>query len=161
MFKNKKKPFIIEDGPIKYRYGHVEFLGPRPTMEDATVILGDMPVENCSFFAIFDGHGGSKVSHYLGKHIHESFKKHFTENQDSNILKALDQTVQEINKYLVKRWKSQGSVIGVVIVTDEKVYAYNIGDVRAIMVYPDGKIERITHDHRACDLQEERIIQSR
>lgn len=160
MFKKKKKPLVIESGPIKYRIGHKECIGPRPTMEDATVILGNTPCEGYSYFAIFDGHGGTKVSHYAGKHIHESFQSHFQENQDSNVMRALDQAVQGTNRYLVKRWKTQGSVIGVILVSNDKIYSYNIGDVRAIIVYPDGKVQRLSHDHRACDPKEEKIIRS-
>lgn len=161
-FKKKaRKPLVIDEGIKKFRIGHMECIGKRPTMEDVTVILGDTPADNYSYFAIFDGHGGTKVSHYCGKHIHECFKTHFTENQDNDVFKALNQAVQEVNHHAVKRWRTQGSVVGIIIVSDEKVYSYNIGDVRAIMIYPDGNVERISHDHRASDPQEERIIISK
>ena len=62
--KKAKKPLIIEEGTKKFRYGHTECIGKRPTMEDVTVIIGDIPTEKYSYFAVFDGHGGTKVSHY-------------------------------------------------------------------------------------------------
>lgn len=160
-FFNKKarKTLVIENGPQKIRYGHSEIIGKRPTMEDVTVILDNIPTENYSYFAVFDGHGGRKVSHYLAKNVHEHFSSNFS--NDGDILKSLNDSIQMLNKQVVKKWKSQGSVIGVIIVSDEKIYSYNIGDVRAVMIYPDGKVERISHDHRAADPQEAKNIVSR
>lgn len=145
---------------MKCRIGNFEFIGKRTTMEDVTSIFENVPSENYYYCAIFDGHCGSKASQYAGIHIHELFKKHFEENQDSDVFKALDQSVQEVNQVLIKQCKSQGSVVGIVVVSDDTVYSYNIGDVRAIIVIPDGKFERISHDHRASDPEEMKIIES-
>lgn len=158
--KKNKELFVIEEGTIKYQVGHYECLGKRKTMEDSTVIIGNLPIDSYIYFAIFDGHGGLKASQYAARNVHESFKNHFIANQDSDILKALDQGVQEVNNYLIQQWPSQGSAVGIIIISDEKVYSYNIGDVRAVMVYPDGDVERISHDHRANDPEEEKIIES-
>lgn len=145
---------------MQLRSGHFEFIGKRTTMEDVTVILGNIPSENYNYFAIFDGHCGSDASQYAGKHIHELFKKHFMNSQDSDVLEALDQAVQEVNQDLTKKWKNQGCVVGIVVISNDNVYSYNIGDVRAIIVYPDGKTERISHDHRASDPDEKILIES-
>ncbi|KAK8886053.1 hypothetical protein M9Y10_041513 [Tritrichomonas musculus] len=158
--KKTKDSFVICVGPKRCIYGHAEYKGERLTMEDATIIFGDNPTINHTFFAIYDGHGGSDVSRYAGKHIHESFKKYFLQNQDGDIFAALKKSFQEINNYVIRRWPTQGSVAGVIIVSDDKVYSYNIGDVRAVMVFPDGRYERISHDHRACDPEEKTIIES-
>lgn len=145
---------------MHYRSGHFEFIGKRKTMEDVTVILDNIPTEKYQYFAIFDGHCGSDASNYASVHIHESFKKHFNETPDSDILESLDSAVQEINAILIQRYKNQGCVVGIVVISDESIYSYNIGDVRAIIVYPDGKVERISHDHRASDPEEKLIIES-
>lgn len=162
MFKLQKKDkgsLVIDVGPRKYRSGHKEYKGERPTMEDATIIFGDIPDKGYSYYAVFDGHGGNKASHYAGKNIHESFKKHFTQNGDSDVFKALKEAFKDINRQPVRRSSNEGSVAGIIVLSDEKVYSYNIGDVRAVMVYPDGKYERISHDHRANDPEERKFIE--
>ena len=42
-------------------------------MEDAHVHLLSLPEdETSSFFAVFDGHGGSQVAHYASEHLHNN-----------------------------------------------------------------------------------------
>ncbi|KAG8714274.1 Protein phosphatase 2C 2, partial [Ceratobasidium sp. 394] len=56
-------------------YGVSEMQGWRISMEDAhaTVLKLDDHTNN-AFFAVFDGHGGSTVAKYAGKHVHERLK---------------------------------------------------------------------------------------
>lgn len=42
-------------------------------MEDAHTHLLAVPDDNkAAFFAVYDGHGGSKVSQYAGTHLHKT-----------------------------------------------------------------------------------------
>ena len=150
---------VIKVGNVKYKYGHCEKIGERPTMEDASVIAGDVPSKDYCYFAVFDGHGGPHVSHYAGKHIHNSFSEHFT--KDKGVVKSIAEAFTEVNEYLVKKWPEEGCTAGVIVVSDEKVYSINLGDVRAVMVYPDGKVERISHDHKASDPVEKKLVEKR
>ncbi|KAK8888377.1 hypothetical protein M9Y10_039447 [Tritrichomonas musculus] len=150
-------PLVIKVGNSKYNYGNCEKIGERPTMEDATVIAGDVPAKNYCYFAVYDGHGGPHVSHYAGKHIHESFIRHFTKEKD--VVKSINAAFEEVNKYLMEKWPEEGCTAGVIIVSDDKVYSVNLGDVRAVMVYPDGKVERLSYDHKASDPEEKKMIE--
>lgn len=164
MYKLQKKgkgSLVIDVGPKKFSSGHMEYKGERPAMEDATVIIGGIPSANYSYFAVFDGHGGNKAAHFAAKNMHESFKNHFSQNNDQDVFKALKTALLEINKQLVRRPSNEGCVAGIIVVSNEKVYSCNLGDVRSIMVYPDGKYERISHDHRASDPEEQKYIESR
>lgn len=159
--QKKDKGFLVIDvGPKKFRSGHIEYKGERQEMEDATVIFGNIPSENYYYFAVFDGHGGNKAAHFAGKKMHESFKNHFVQNNDSDVFKALKSAFLEINRQLVRRPSNEGCAAGIIVVSNEKVYSCNLGDVRAVMVYPDGTFERISHDHRACDPEERIFIES-
>ncbi|KAG8724737.1 Protein phosphatase 2C 2, partial [Ceratobasidium sp. 428] len=59
----------------RYMYGVSEMQGWRISMEDAhaTVLKLDEQTDN-AFFAVFDGHGGSTVAKYAGKHVYERLK---------------------------------------------------------------------------------------
>jgi protein phosphatase PTC2/3 len=55
-----------------YKVGASCMQGWRINMEDAhTHILSLNNDKNSAFFAVYDGHGGSKVSEYAGVHLHE------------------------------------------------------------------------------------------
>ena len=46
-------------------------------MEDAhTHLLSVNNDKTCAFFAVYDGHGGSKVAEYAGMHLHEKILNH-------------------------------------------------------------------------------------
>ena len=152
-------PLVIKVGDARYKYGTSELKGERPTMEDSTVIAGDYPAENYSYFAVFDGHGGSNVSHYAGEHIHDCFKKHFSKKPD--VVESIKEAFAEVNEHLVKTWPEEGCTAGVIVVSNEKVYSINLGDVRAVMAYPDKKAERLSYDHKASDPEEKKLIESR
>jgi serine/threonine protein phosphatase PrpC len=48
-------------------------------MEDAhTQILSLNDDKNAAFFAVYDGHGGSKVAEYAGNHLHDRITKQQT-----------------------------------------------------------------------------------
>ena len=150
---------VIKVGDVKYKYGTSELKGERPTMEDSTVIAGNCPAEDYCYFAVYDGHGGSNVSHYAGENIHGSFAKHFKESKD--VVKSINEAFTEVNDHLTKTWPEEGCTAGVIVVSNDKVYSINLGDVRAVMAYPDGKAERLSYDHKASDPKEKELIESR
>ena len=44
--------------------------GKRKSMEDFHVLI-DQLAPNCSFFAVYDGHGGKHAARFASKHLHE------------------------------------------------------------------------------------------
>ncbi|VDN28703.1 unnamed protein product [Gongylonema pulchrum] len=60
---------ISESGSnCRTRYAATSMQGWRVNQEDAHNCIIDFD-ENCSFFAVYDGHGGSEVSEYTAKHL--------------------------------------------------------------------------------------------
>jgi protein phosphatase 2C family protein 2/3 len=54
-------------------------------MEDAhTQILSLNDDKNAAFFAVYDGHGGSKVAEYAGSHLHDQITKQQTFSNSNN-----------------------------------------------------------------------------
>lgn len=73
-------------------YGCVEMQGWRKTMEDTHFATKNFcNNENLSFFAVYDGHGGSEVSRWLSVHMHrmvESFYRTSNGRIDEALTKA-------------------------------------------------------------------------
>ncbi|XP_052776689.1 probable protein phosphatase CG10417 [Mya arenaria] len=61
----------------KYTYGASSMQGWRMTQEDAHNCISNFDEEtNTSYFAVYDGHGGSEVAQYTAEHLPEFIKQH-------------------------------------------------------------------------------------
>ncbi|CEI94046.1 Putative Protein phosphatase [Rhizopus microsporus] len=59
-----------KDANEKYFYGCSHMQGWRLTMEDAHTTLLKLGDTNCSFFGVYDGHGGSSIAQYTGQTLY-------------------------------------------------------------------------------------------
>lgn len=137
--------------------------GRRRYMEDTSVVARvSGPAD---LVAVFDGHGGAKVSNFLEKHFYpnyvSSLNKHMTNlNHDdlimSNVIKtALDQAVNDIDAEIIKNpsYDKQGSTASILVISssnkdskDKNYITCNIGDSR-IVLSRKGKAVELTTDH--------------
>jgi serine/threonine protein phosphatase PrpC len=112
-------------------------------------------------FTLFDGHGGDYVSSYLQMN-YDKFLRQSMNLYPNNIPQCLidsfiqiDNTLQQMN---CVRAGSTGCVLFITQERGKKVlYCANIGDTRCTLFTPS-KIERLSYDHRACDLNERERI---
>ena len=108
-----------------------------------------------SFFGIFDGHGGETCSSYL-KHNFLNFlieDKNFPNDIKESILNTVEKIEKEFNKKYIDILNNNidlsGSCACIILIIDNKIYAINIGDSRAIISYEIGsKIQPLTIDHK-------------
>jgi serine/threonine protein phosphatase PrpC len=113
-------------------------------MEDAVALVGDFAGSGSSYFAIFDGHGGSEVSKYAANNIHRVFNKNYS--SDIKIPEMLWATVSEVNQYLIAKWPDQGSTAAIAIVIRDYIYTANTGDSRIVLIDAAGGIYQLTID---------------
>ncbi len=70
-------------------------------MEDSHTHILSLPDDpDAAFFAVYDGHGGSNVAEYAGKHLHKYIVKQ--PSYKTNIAEALKQVSIEILRRSVK-----------------------------------------------------------
>ncbi|XP_033859188.2 protein phosphatase 1B-like isoform X2 [Acipenser ruthenus] len=160
------------------RFGLSSMQGWRVEMEDAhTAVLG-IPhgLDNWSFFAVYDGHAGSRVANYCSKHLLE----HITGSEDFwGIEKpgtALEPTVEgvksgirtgflKIDEYmrnfsdLRNGMDRSGSTAVAVLLSPEHLYFINCGDSRAVL-YRNSQVCFSTQDHKPCNPREKERIQN-
>ncbi|KYF46163.1 protein phosphatase 2C domain-containing protein [Toxoplasma gondii ARI] len=61
---------------LRFNVGCRSERGLRPTMEDEEVIIQDLGISDafsCSFFGVYDGHGGRDCAEFVKQHLHQAF----------------------------------------------------------------------------------------
>ena len=123
----------------------------------------------CSFFAIYDGHGGSSCADFLRDNLHQYIIK--DSNFPLNPLEAIRKGCELAEKEFLTLHalnKSQeiidrsGSCAIFALVIEDMCYMGNVGDSRAVMSTQAGKkIVSLTTDHKPNDEKEsKRIIEN-
>ena len=121
--------------------------------------------KNCAIFSIFDGHGGNSCCNFLKDKLHSAI----LEDLDIEgllipsikpIYKNLDEEYQLVSKGLGHN--ISGSCAITVIVLDESIILFNVGDSRGILLKSDGKtVHELSIDHKPDRLSEfSRIIEN-
>jgi len=131
------------------KYATISVMGSRKTMEDTYVINSSLiKGENIFFSAVFDGHGGNKISKFLAENIESVVRKHLTNN---NYKTALNKTFHELNN-MVSDYQN-GSTATCVLIDDYIIAVASVGDSRAaIFSYADN--EFLTPIHRLINGRE-------
>jgi protein phosphatase 1B len=133
------------------RYGLASMQGWRVEMEDAHAAVTALPGElkDWSFYAVFDGHAGARVSAHCATNLldfimqTDEFKKSIGENDAlaaSNAVKQgirsgflnLDENMRELPEVVTGEDKS-GSTAVCALITPKTIYVGNCGDSRAII----------------------------
>lgn len=152
------------------RYGIASMQGWRLEMEDAhQAIIGlpggdDQPedLKNWSFFAVFDGHCGAKVSGHCAEHLLESILQ-TEEFQHADIAKGirsgflrLDNNMRSLPELASGEDKS-GSTAVCALISPKQIFIANCGDSRALLCR-NGQPLFSTQDHKpVIPMEKERI----
>ncbi|MFH4973923.1 hypothetical protein AB6A40_000632 [Gnathostoma spinigerum] len=144
-----------------YKVGSSCMQGWRINMEDAHTHLLSVPDDtNAAFFAVYDGHGGAKVSQYAGVHLHKTVVGHplYLEGDIEGAIKqgflALDEKMKNDEEM---REDMSGTTAVVVIIKDKKIYCGNVGDSRAVACV-SGEARPLSFDHKPANEAEARRI---
>ena len=155
-------------------YATITSIGKRNYNEDRVSIIYNIPKPagyspiknnnlqwpNCSFFGLYDGHGGSKACDFLRDNLHKFIinDKYFP----SNPQKAIANGFIYAEKLFFKNFTgidNSGSCAIVVLIIENRVYIANVGDSRAILSAKNGtKFYPLSRDHRPGDEKEYKRI---
>ncbi|EGR29805.1 protein phosphatase 2c, putative [Ichthyophthirius multifiliis] len=112
-----------------------------------------------SFFAIYDGHGGSNCADYLRDNLHLFIIKDdfFPENPIEAIKRGIYYAEQSFLKMAEETNDRSGSCAIILLIMDDMAYVANIGDSRAILSMKNGQIiSNLSQDHKP-EFEKERI----
>ncbi|GAA5896278.1 hypothetical protein JCM5296_002934 [Sporobolomyces johnsonii] len=133
-----------------------EMQGWRLTMEDAhaaVLSLGDESSagKKTSFFAVYDGHGGSTVAKFAGDTVHsrlaanDFFKKR---DFEAGLKRAFLETDEDLRSNPDFRGDPSGcTAVAVIVTEDRNILCANAGDSRAVMSV-GGEAKPLSYDHK-------------
>jgi len=120
----------------------------------------------CSFFAVYDGHGGAACADYLRDQLHQLIVR--DDNFPKNPKVAIENGIAEAERIFLE-WAHQqskpeedyversGTCAIIVLIVSDMCYVANVGDSRAIMSVDGGeKILLLSKDHKPEDEEETR-----
>lgn len=122
----------------------------------------------CSFFGIYDGHGGHVCADFLRDYLHQFIIKDV--NFPSDPIKAIREGFKEAEKLFLEFAEGQqfevgdidrsGSCAIVALIIDDMCYIGNTGDSRACMSADGGKVVvGLSNDHKPTDeIEVDRIL---
>ncbi|XP_031353937.1 protein phosphatase 1A isoform X1 [Photinus pyralis] len=148
------------------RFGVASMQGWRVEMEDAHMVKTDLggALKDWSYFAVFDGHAGAKVSAHCAEHLLDAIMQ--TEEFQEDIMKGihngfldLDNKMRTLPEMTSGEDKS-GSTAVCAFVSPRLIYVANCGDSRAVLCR-DGNPVFTTQDHKpGLPTERDRIIQA-
>ncbi|TNY20377.1 phosphatase 2C-like domain-containing protein, partial [Rhodotorula diobovata] len=133
-----------------------EMQGWRLTMEDAhasVLSLGDETSEGkkTSFFAVYDGHGGSTVAKFAGDTVHsrlaanDAFKR---KDWEASLKRAYLETDEDLRANPDFRGDPSGcTAVSAIITPEMNIVCANAGDSRAVMSV-GGEAKPLSFDHK-------------
>jgi len=151
--------------------------GLRATMEDEDILLQDFATSNwrhCSYFAIYDGHGGRDCVSFVKQHLHVNvcMALHARGGLDKSsqvhhdIFESLTAGFQETDRQFLKMSQAleglnggSGCAAVVACVIGGWVWCANVGDSRAILCR-DGRAVQLSLDHKPDREDEAKRIES-
>lgn len=123
----------------------------------------------CSFFAVYDGHGGAACADYFRDNLHQFIIKdsNFPLNPKEAIIQGCAHAEDEfINKHALSCSGTEivnrsGSCAVLALIVDDTCFVGNVGDSRAVLSKNQGKeVIAATRDHKPCDENESKRIYS-
>ncbi|ORZ06622.1 phosphatase 2C-like domain-containing protein [Absidia repens] len=157
----EKHSTVGKDHRVMYAASGMQ--GWRITMEDAHTTIPEYKDTKTSFFAVFDGHGGSEVAKYSGEHLHHRVMDGdaFRENKVREALKqgylGIDEDLRA--DPLQEHVPSGCTAVSALITKDNVLFVANAGDSRAVLCV-SGRAIALSEDHKPTNDKETQRIKN-
>ena len=161
---------------IIHSYATMTSNGKRDYNEDRVSIVYNIPKPpnykeskdnswpNCSFFGLYDGHGGNGACDFLRDNLHKFIinDKYFPLNPQRAIANGYIHAEKIFLKNYGGRGDTSGSCAIIILIIENRVYIANVGDSRAVLSAKNGtKFYMLSKDHRPGEESEyKRILEA-
>ncbi|XP_064177134.1 protein phosphatase 1B-like isoform X1 [Anguilla rostrata] len=171
--KPKTEKHTAHGGGNGLRFGLSSMQGWRVEMEDAHTAAVGLPggLDDWSFFAVYDGHAGSRVANYCSQHLleHITGSEGFRGDDGEPAVEAVKSGIRagflKIDDHmrgfsdLRNGLDRSGSTAVAALLSPGHLYFINCGDSRAVLSR-HGQVRLCTQDHKPCDPREKERIQN-
>lgn len=153
-----------EDNGLKYAVASMQ--GWRIDMEDAHMAKTNLggALKDWSFFAVFDGHAGARVSAHCAEHLLNAITD--TEEFQEDVMKGIHNGFLQLDKNmrslpeLSSGEDKSGCTVVCAFVSPRVIYVANCGDSRAVLCRNGGPVFT-TQDHKpALPSERDRILKA-
>ena len=110
----------------------------------------------CSFFGIYDGHGGSECSSFLQENLHGFIIQDEAFPSQPEVALTNGFRAAEV-AFLAMSENNAGSCANVVLIIGDKLYCANVGDSRSLLG-AQGCVARLSRDHKPTDKNEKKRV---
>lgn len=165
--KPKTEKVVAKGSGYQLEWGVSAMQGWRMEMEDAhTCVTNLEKLENWSFFAVFDGHAGPKVSEYCSKNLLPCIMKSIPPGMrdEESVKEKIQQGFLQLDEQLHKEdpWangQDRGGTTAITCMISPKKFIWaNCGDSRGLLCR-DGKLQYSTTDHKPMNQEERNRIE--
>jgi protein phosphatase PTC2/3 len=152
----------------KVFYALVSMQGWRIAMEDAHAAVLDLEAANGklnSFFAVYDGHGGSNVAKFAKYNVHqrlvkeEAYKNDDYEAALKNAFLGTDEDLLLADPTQSSNPSGGCTAVAALLTHDNKIYVSNAGDSRSVLGVK-GQVKPLSFDHKPGNNDERARIRS-
>jgi serine/threonine protein phosphatase PrpC len=151
--------------PPHFSFGCAQSVGKQREHNEDTLLSvsavisdGDSQVP-FGLFIVADGMGGHEhgevasssaarsIGEYVMKRLYSSLMGSQPESQSESIQELMENSFKEAQQVVVRKAPGGGTTVTAALVIGEQVTLAHVGDSRAYFVYPDGRMQVMTHDH--------------
>ncbi len=117
-------------------------IGSRPSMEDAwgSRQLGEEEM----VLVLCDGHAGDEAASFVARHLLNNVR-------DDDVAPRIATADEALRQHLAGAARHAGTTVLVAVVGKDDVTVTNVGDSRALRIANANKWERVSHDHKPYD----------
>ncbi|KAK9469781.1 phosphatase 2C-like domain-containing protein [Lipomyces arxii] len=158
------------DADERFCYGTSSMQGWRVSMEDAHTCVLDLkredgksaPDKQISFFAVYDGHGGSKAAIFAGQQLHKivarqaAYEKGDYEQALKDGFLSTDRAILQDPNF---GNDPSGCTATTILISDTTIFAANAGDSRTVLGVK-GQAKPLSYDHKPTNEGERARIEA-
>jgi serine/threonine protein phosphatase PrpC len=151
--------------PAQLLVGSAQSVGKqRDHNEDALYTFHAMFADGISdipfgIFVVADGMGGHEygeiasrlaaktIAEYLLKKLYLPFLSPDPEPSGESLQEVMEQGVKQAQQVVLRRAPGGGTTLTAALILGEQVTIAHVGDSRAYLIYPDGRMRAVTQDH--------------
>ena len=148
---SSEDPVVRVQGSARFHIGAAHRQGARQTMEDRSVVYGQLQGrKEMDLFAVFDGHGSRGEADFAAAYLPACMIHELEKTPDGNVHSSLCSAIRQTSNAM--RAQGQGTTTGttavVAVLAESQLHVANVGDSNAVLCFADGSARTLTTEHK-------------